>query len=85
MNEVVECELVDLARVEPGEAVTDSFEQGSELLLVIRGNQLARGSTLRLLTAPRWTRLAHDQTLQLRRRSMIVTRQLGVERRVAAP
>ena len=64
MNELVERELVDLARVELGEAVTDSFEQCSELLPVIGGDQLAGGSTLRLIAVLRTLWLGHDPKLQ---------------------
>lgn len=64
LAQVVERELIDLARVELSKAVTDPLEQRPELLLVIRSNHLARGPTLGLVATLRTIRLGDAQKLQ---------------------
>jgi hypothetical protein len=46
MDEIVEVELVDVARVELREALTHALEQAAQLLLVIRGDECPCCSTL---------------------------------------
>src|SRR5260370_41331643 len=48
MNQVVEFERVDLASIKLGEANSDILEQRSQLRLVIAGDQLSRGTAIRL-------------------------------------
>jgi hypothetical protein len=49
MNQVVHVELIDLAGVELGEPGAHVFEKGSQLALVIGGDQLPRGTTIGLV------------------------------------
>jgi hypothetical protein len=49
MNQVVQVELVDLAGLELGEPGSHVFEQGSQLALVVCGDQLPRGTTIGLV------------------------------------
>jgi hypothetical protein len=49
VNQVVHVELIDLAGVELGEPGAHVFEKGSQLALVIGGDQLPRGTTIGLV------------------------------------
>jgi hypothetical protein len=49
MDEIVEVELVDVARVELREALTHALKQAAQLVLVIRGDDRSCRATLRLL------------------------------------
>jgi hypothetical protein len=51
VNEVVEVELVDLAGIELAESGADVFEESPELLVVVCGDDLRKGSPFGLVVA----------------------------------
>ena len=46
LNHLVQVELIDLAGLELGEAGTHTLKQYSQLILVVRGDQLSGGAAL---------------------------------------
>lgn len=50
MDQVIEIERIDLARIQPSKAIAYALQQQQQLLLVIPGDRLARSATLRTLT-----------------------------------
>ena len=66
MNHVVQVELIDLAGLEFGEAGTHALKQYSQLILVVRGDQLSRGAAIGLLrrTMLRVASAGHKAKLQ---------------------
>lgn len=53
MDQVIDVERVDLARIQPTEAIAYALEQQRQLLLVISSDGLACSTTLRTLTTMR--------------------------------
>ena len=49
MNHVVQVELIDLAGIELGEGGTHALKQYSQLIFVVRADQLTRGAPIGLL------------------------------------
>ena len=50
MNHVVQFELIDLAGLELGEAGTHTLKQHSQLILVVRGDQLSTRAAIGFLS-----------------------------------
>ena len=64
MDELVELEFVDLACVEPREAVADALEQLAQLCLVVAGDEVPRGSSFCLLGCLAVPVFSHSRTVR---------------------